>query len=134
MPSYPYRTTREDLRVPLPDGTELFARVRRPVTDEPVPVVLEYSTGRLTDWTATEDARRHPWFAGHGYAAVRADARGHGNSGGLATSDPDDGAADGEELVRALAGQPAVGSSPRSSAFHRSAGLSAAALFRDTGA
>ncbi|MED7947614.1 CocE/NonD family hydrolase [Streptomyces sp. BE303] len=106
MPSYPYRTTREDLRVPLPDGTELFARVRRPVTDEPVPVVLEYSTGRLTDWTATEDARRHPWFAGHGYAAVRADARGHGNSGGLATSDPDDGAADGEELVRALAGQP----------------------------
>lgn len=35
--SFPYETTREDVRVPLPDGTTLFARIWRPVTDEPVP-------------------------------------------------------------------------------------------------
>ncbi|WP_380284508.1 CocE/NonD family hydrolase [Kitasatospora purpeofusca] len=105
MPSYPYRTTREDLRVPLPDGTELFARLWRPVTDEPVPVVLEYSTGRLTDWTATDDARRHPWIAGHGHAAVRVDARGHGNSGGVPSS-AESLAADGAEVVRRLAALP----------------------------
>ncbi|MFE6871111.1 CocE/NonD family hydrolase [Kitasatospora sp. NPDC057692] len=105
MPSYPYRTTREDLRLPLPDGTELFARLWRPVTDEPVPVVLEYSTGRLTDWTATDDARRHPWIAGHGHAAVRVDARGHGNSGGLPPT-ADGLAADGAEVVRLLAARP----------------------------
>ncbi|MFD7453115.1 CocE/NonD family hydrolase [Kitasatospora sp. NPDC059827] len=83
MPSYPFHTTREDLRIPLPDGTELAARLWRPVSDEPVPVLLEYSADRLGDRTAAEDARRHPWYAGHGYAAVRVDTRGHGDSGGL---------------------------------------------------
>ncbi|WP_329487112.1 CocE/NonD family hydrolase [Kitasatospora sp. NBC_01246] len=107
MPSYSYRTVREDVRVPLPDGTELYARLWRPVTDDPVPVVLEYSGGRLTDWTAADDARRHPWYAGHGYAAVRVDARGCGNSGGR----PDDGAGeqdltDGADLLRRLAAEP----------------------------
>ncbi|WP_405004042.1 CocE/NonD family hydrolase [Kitasatospora purpeofusca] len=108
MPSYPHRTTREDLRVPLPDGTELYARLWRPATDAPVPVVLEYSTGRLTDWTATEDARRHPWFAGHGHAAVRVDARGHGNSGGLppTAASADLPVEDGADLVRWLADRP----------------------------
>ncbi|MFF1795816.1 CocE/NonD family hydrolase [Kitasatospora sp. NPDC058263] len=107
MPSYSYRTVREDVRVPLPDGTELYARPWRPVTDDPVPVVLEYSGGRLTDWTVADDARRHPWYAGHGYAAVRVDARGRGNSGGR----PDDGAGeqdltDGADLLRRLAAEP----------------------------
>lgn len=108
MPSYPHRTTREDLRVPLPDGTELYARLWRPVTDAPVPVVLEYSTVRLTDWTATEDARRHPWFAYHGHAAVRVDARGHGNSGGLppTAASTDRLVEDGADLVRWLADRP----------------------------
>ncbi|MFD5431212.1 CocE/NonD family hydrolase [Kitasatospora sp. NPDC127067] len=83
MPSYPFHTTREDLRIPLPDGTRLAARLWRPVGDEPGPALLEYSGGRLTDRTAAEDARRHPWYAGHGYAAVRVDTRGHGNSEGI---------------------------------------------------
>ncbi|MFD0275442.1 CocE/NonD family hydrolase [Kitasatospora sp. NPDC127111] len=105
---YPYRTTREDLRVPLPDGTELYARLWRPVTDEPVPALLEYSAGRLTDWTAAEDARRHPWYAGHGYAAVRVDLRGHGNSGGTPEDTPDEAAAlaDGAEVLAWLADRP----------------------------
>lgn len=81
--SYPYRTTREDLRIPLPDGTELYARIWRPLTDEPVPALLEYLPHRLSDATAPRDTQRHPWYAGHGYASLRVDIRGYGNSGGL---------------------------------------------------
>ncbi|MFE2726750.1 CocE/NonD family hydrolase [Kitasatospora sp. NPDC059327] len=114
MPSHSYRTVREDARVPLADGTELYARLWRPVTDDPVPVLLEYSTGRLTDRTASDDARRHPWYAGHGYAAVRVDARGHGNSGGRpngGSGDENGGNRDGEladgaDLLRRFAAEP----------------------------
>ncbi|MCX4908009.1 CocE/NonD family hydrolase [Streptomyces sp. NBC_00878] len=105
--SFPYETTHHDLRVPLPDGTRLYARVWRPLTDEPVPALLEYLPYRLTDWTAPRDRQRHPWYAGHGYASVRVDVRGHGNSEGLpgdeysATE-----LADGVEVVNWLAAQP----------------------------
>ncbi|MGW0361937.1 CocE/NonD family hydrolase [Streptomyces sp. NPDC002990] len=104
---FPYETTREDVRIPLSDGVELYARIWRPVTDEPVPALLEYLPGRLTDRTASRDRQRHPWYAGHGYASVRVDARGHGCSAGR----PGDGygpreAADGAAVVEWLAGQP----------------------------
>ncbi|MFF4919813.1 CocE/NonD family hydrolase [Kitasatospora sp. NPDC001261] len=107
MPSYPFHTTREDLRVPLPDGTRLAARLWRPVGDEPGPALLEYSGGRLTDRTAAEDARRHPWYAGHGYTAVRVDTRGHGNSEGV-PGEPggDQELADGAAVVHWLARRP----------------------------
>jgi putative CocE/NonD family hydrolase len=105
--SFPYETFHEDLRIPLPDGTLLYARVWRPMTDEPVPALLEYLPHRLTDWTAPRDAQRHPWYAGHGYASVRVDIRGHGNSEGLpgdeyAVTEP----ADGVAVVHWLAAQP----------------------------
>ncbi|WP_103508394.1 CocE/NonD family hydrolase [Streptomyces sp. SM13] len=80
---FPYETTREDVRIPLPDGTRLYARIWRPLTDEPVPALLEYLPYRLGDWTAPRDWQRHPWYAGHGYVSVRVDVRGHGNSEGL---------------------------------------------------
>jgi len=80
---FPYETTHEDLYIPLADGTQLYARIWRPVTDEPVPALLEYLPYRLSDWTAPRDWQRHPWYAGHGYASVRVDVRGHGNSEGL---------------------------------------------------
>ncbi|MFF8288428.1 CocE/NonD family hydrolase [Streptomyces sp. NPDC016309] len=105
--TFPYETFHEDVRVPLADGTLLYARVWRPLTDEPVPALLEYQPDRLTDWTAPRDAQRHPWYAGHGYASVRVDARGHGNSEGL-PHDPWSGAAlaDGAEVVAWLAARP----------------------------
>ncbi|OON78496.1 CocE/NonD family hydrolase [Streptomyces tsukubensis] len=104
---YPYGTTREDIRIPLPDGTLLYARVWRPVTDEPVPALLEYLPYRLTDWTAPRDWQRHPWYAGHGYASVRVDVRGHGNSGGKPGDEYDaTELADGVAVVEWLAGQP----------------------------
>jgi len=105
--SFPHETTHEDLRIPLSDGTLLYARVWRPLTQEPVPAILEYLPYRLTDWTAPRDWQRHPWYAGHGYASVRVDVRGHGNSGGMpgdeysATE-----LADGVEVVNWLARQP----------------------------
>lgn len=105
--SFPYETTHEDLRIPLPDGTRLYARVWRPLTNEPVPALLEYLPYRLTDWTAPRDWQRHPWYAGHGYASVRVDVRGHGNSEGLpgdeySATEP----ADGVAVVEWLAAQP----------------------------
>ncbi|MFG2378472.1 CocE/NonD family hydrolase [Streptomyces sp. NPDC048504] len=105
--SFPHETTHEDLRIPLPDGTLLYARVWRPVTDEPVPALLEYLPYRLTDWTAPRDAQRHPWYAGHGYASVRVDVRGHGNSEGAPGDEYDaQELADGVQVVNWLAAQP----------------------------
>ncbi|WP_447042031.1 CocE/NonD family hydrolase [Streptomyces sp. DSM 118878] len=103
---FPYETTHQDIRVPLADGTKLYARVWRPVTDEPVPVLLEYLPYRLSDWTAPRDWQRHPWYAGHGYASVRVDVRGHGNSEGLPTDEYSaQELADGVEVVNWLAAQ-----------------------------
>ncbi|MBT2406663.1 MULTISPECIES: CocE/NonD family hydrolase [unclassified Streptomyces] len=104
---FPYETTREDVRIPLPDGVELYARIWRPVTDEPVPALLEYLPYRLTDWTAPRDWQRHPWYAGHGYASVRVDVRGHGCSGGAPGDEYDARElADGVAVVQWLAAQP----------------------------
>ncbi|HET6357227.1 CocE/NonD family hydrolase [Streptomyces sp.] len=104
---FPYETAHEDVRIPLKDGTRLYARLWRPLTGEPVPALLEYVPYRLTDWTAPRDYQRHPWYAGHGYASVRVDVRGHGNSEGL-PGDAYDAteAADGVEVINWLAGQP----------------------------
>jgi hypothetical protein len=105
--SFPYETTREDVRIPLPDGTRLYARIWRPVTEDPVPALLEYLPYRLGDWTAPRDAQRHPWYAGHGYASVRVDIRGHGNSAGTPGDEYDaTELADGVEVVHWLAAQP----------------------------
>lgn len=75
----------ETLWVPLSDGTRLAARVWLPVDaeDDPVPVILESIPYRRRDGTAQGDALTHPWWAGHGYAAVRLDIRGSGDSGGV---------------------------------------------------
>ncbi|MFE3902422.1 CocE/NonD family hydrolase [Streptomyces sp. NPDC059153] len=104
--TYPYDTTHEDVYIPLPDGTRLYARIWRPVTDEPVPALLEYLPYRLSDWTAPRDWQRHPWYAGHGYASVRVDVRGHGNSEGMPGDEYDaTELADGVAVIHWLAEQ-----------------------------
>lgn len=104
---FPYATTHEDVRIPMPDGVELYARVWRPATDRPVPALLEYLPFRLTDRTAPRDWQRHPWYAGHGYASVRVDVRGHGCSGGRPGDEYDARElADGVAVVEWLAAQP----------------------------
>ncbi len=105
--SFPYETAHEDLWIPLPDGTRLYARVWRPLTEERVPALLEYLPHRLTDRTAPRDWQRHPWYAGHGYASVRVDIRGHGNSEGMpADAHTQEELDDGVEVVNWLAAQP----------------------------
>lgn len=74
-----------DVGILMPDGCRLSARIWRPIDADttPVPAILEYLPYRKRDGTAGRDARTHPYFAGHGYAAVRVDMRGNGDSDGL---------------------------------------------------
>jgi uncharacterized protein len=71
--------------IPLSDGTVLAARIWRPVDSEaaPVPAILEYLPYRLRDGTIERDSLTHPYFAGHGYASIRVDMRGSGDSEGV---------------------------------------------------
>jgi putative CocE/NonD family hydrolase len=71
--------------IPLSDGTRLAARIWIPEDAEadPVPAILEYLPYRKRDGTSERDALTHPYFAGHGYACVRVDMRGSGESEGL---------------------------------------------------
>ncbi|MBL1376485.1 CocE/NonD family hydrolase [Zobellella iuensis] len=75
----------EHLMIPLADGTRLAARIWLPEDAEhaPVPAILEYLPYRKLDGTAVRDALTHPYLAGHGYACVRVDIRGNGESDGL---------------------------------------------------
>ncbi len=71
--------------IALADGTRLAARIWMPAdaAKNPVPVILEYLPYRKRDGTHVRDALTHPYFAGHGYACVRVDMRGSGDSDGL---------------------------------------------------
>ena len=81
------RTVREieHVWIPLSDGVRLAARVWLPEDAEasPVPAVLEYLPYRKNDGTAPRDNVRQPELAAFGYAAVRVDIRGSGDSDGL---------------------------------------------------
>jgi putative CocE/NonD family hydrolase len=76
--------------IPLADGTRLCARIWLPEgagADAPVPAVLEYLPYRKDDVTAADDALHHPYFAGCGYASLRVDIRGSGDSSGILTDE-----------------------------------------------
>ena len=75
----------ENFWIPLSDGTKLAARMFIPKDAEknPVPAILEYLPYRKRDGTHVRDALTHPYFAGHGYAAIRVDMRGSGDSDGV---------------------------------------------------
>lgn len=77
--------TIETVWIPLADGTRLSARLWLPETAEasPVPAVLEYIPYRLRDGTRGRDEPMHGYFAANGYAAIRVDMRGTGESDGL---------------------------------------------------
>ncbi len=74
-----------DMGILMPDGCRLSARVWMPTNaeDHPVPVILEHIPYRKRDGTIVRDQFTHPWFAGHGYACIRTDMRGNGESEGL---------------------------------------------------
>jgi putative CocE/NonD family hydrolase len=74
-----------DMGIVMPDGCRLSARVWMPRDAEadPVPVILEHLPYRKRDGTTARDCLTHPYFAGHGYASIRVDMRGNGDSQGL---------------------------------------------------
>lgn len=74
----------EHLWIPMPDGTRLAARLWCPVSasERPVPAILEYIPYRKHDMVRARDERNHPYFAAHGYACLRVDMRGSGDSEG----------------------------------------------------
>ncbi len=75
----------QDMGIVMPDGCRLSARVWMPedAGSEPVPAVLEHLPYRKRDGTTARDALSHPWMAARGYAMVRVDMRGNGDSEGL---------------------------------------------------
>jgi len=84
--TFPHRIrTIENVWIPLSDGNRLAARIWLPVESgsEPVPAILEYIPYRKRDFMRARDEPIHRYFAGHGYAAVRVDLRGSGDSDGV---------------------------------------------------
>lgn len=75
----------EHVWIPMSDGAKLAATIWLPedAEEHPVPAILEYIPYRKDDFTAIRDSIRHPYFAGHGYASLRVDIRGSGNSDGI---------------------------------------------------
>ncbi|KKB35479.1 CocE/NonD family hydrolase [Bacillus thermotolerans] len=75
----------EHVWIPMSDGAKLAATIWLPedAEEHPVPALLEYLPYRKNDFTAIRDSIRHPYFAGHGYASIRVDIRGAGDSDGI---------------------------------------------------
>ena len=95
--------------IPLSDGTRLAARIWLPEDAEhdPVPGVLEFIPYRKNDLTAARDVPHHAYVAGHGYACVRVDLRGSGESDGVLTDEYlQQELDDGVEVIRWIAQQP----------------------------
>ena len=75
----------ENLGIILSDGCRLSARSWIPENahEFPVPAILEYLPYRKRDGTIARDELTHPYFAKRGYASIRVDIRGNGDSQGI---------------------------------------------------
>jgi putative CocE/NonD family hydrolase len=108
--SFPYAVTEvEHTLITMPDGTRLAARLWLPEGAEasPVPAIFEYIPYRKRDLTRARDDITHRYLAGHGYACIRVDLRGSGESEGVMVDqyrqqEMDDGVA----VIRWLTEQP----------------------------
>ena len=84
--TFPHRIREiEHCWIPLIGGERLSARIWLPdeAGGKPVPAVLEYIPYRKRDYSAVRDQTTHAYLAGHGYAGVRVDVRGCGDSDGF---------------------------------------------------
>jgi predicted acyl esterase len=99
----------ENVFIPLSDGCRLAARIWLPENAEqrPVPAILEYIPYRKRDFMRARDEPIHHYLAGHGYANVRVDLRGSGDSDGVLSDEylPIE-QADAVEVIAWLAAQP----------------------------
>ncbi|WP_025772583.1 CocE/NonD family hydrolase [Thioalkalivibrio sp. HK1] len=75
----------ETVWIEMPDGTRLASRLWLPkgARENPVPCILEYIPYRRRDRTRARDEAAHPFFAEAGYASIRVDQRGSGDSEGV---------------------------------------------------
>jgi uncharacterized protein len=79
----------ENVFIPMLNGCRLAAKIWLPLDAEqkPVPAILEYLPYRKDDDMAVRDSLSHPYMAGHGYACLRVDMRGSGDSDGILTDE-----------------------------------------------
>ena len=79
----------DNLWIPMPDGARLAARAWLPADAEhrPVPAIVDYIPYRKRDGTVWRDAVTQPYIASHGYAVLRIDLRGTGDSEGVLTDE-----------------------------------------------
>ena len=111
-------TEHPDMGIVMPDGVRLSARVWLPELGlhsgaelgaelGPVPAILEFLPYRKRDGTVARDALTHPYLAGHGYACLRVDMRGNGDSEGLMADEYSaQELADGCAVIAWIAAQP----------------------------
>jgi hypothetical protein len=98
----------ENTWIPMPDGVKLAARIWLPEPGEhPVPAIFNYCPYFARLFTRPGDDARFPYYASHGYACVRVDIRGSGNSEGkpldeYVKQEQDDGV----EIIKWIAAQP----------------------------
>ena len=102
-------TEHPDMAIEMPDGCRLSARVWMPANaiDSPVPAILEFLPYRKRDGTTARDCLTHPYFAKNGYACIRVDMRGNGDSQGIMEDEyTDQELSDAEATIAWLAQQP----------------------------
>jgi putative CocE/NonD family hydrolase len=74
---------------------------------QPVPAIVEFKPYRKRDCTAYADSLTHPYFAHHGFASIRIDMRGTGDSEGTQRDYMEPGeVTDGVEAITWIARQP----------------------------
>ncbi|MEW2912897.1 CocE/NonD family hydrolase [Leisingera sp. JC11] len=73
----------ENTWISLPGGRRLAARMWLPDGEGPFPAILEYLPYRKRDGTAPRDETTHTVFAHEGYACIRVDIAGTGDSEGV---------------------------------------------------
>ncbi len=83
----PFEITKlENIIITLKDGCKLSAHIWIPkkalIEKEKFKIgsIVEYIPYRKNDFTAVRDSIRHPFFAGNGFASIRIDMRGTGDS------------------------------------------------------
>ena len=99
----------ENIWVPMRDGARLACHLWIPADAEksPVPAIVEYMPYRKRDLLRLRDQPIHHYFAGHGYAALRVDTRGSGDSDGVLEDMWTEGEIDdGQDIIAWLAKQP----------------------------
>ncbi|TGC09099.1 CocE/NonD family hydrolase [Methanolobus halotolerans] len=99
----------ENVWITMPDSCNLAAKVWLPEDAEkdPVPAILEYIPYRKRDFKAVRDSRMHRYFAQQGYACLRVDLRGSGDSEGILKDEylPTE-LKDGVDVLKWIAAQP----------------------------